>query len=123
MGEKSGYKNLIVWQKGMDLARAVYALTEAMPETEKYGLISQMRRSAVSIPSNIAEGSKRNTEKDFKQFLAIAPGSVAELETQIELVRTLPFGETCNYVEADQLTDEITRMLTTIITKKLKTND
>jgi len=77
------YKELIVWQKGLDLVFAVYKLTSFFPKEETYGLISQMRRAAVSIPSNIAEGRERGTKKDYLQFLRIAKGSSAELETQI----------------------------------------
>ncbi len=75
------FKQLIVWQRSMELARALYQATNAMPRSELYGLVSQMRRAAVSIPSNIAEGKKRKTRKDFLQFLRIADGSAAELET------------------------------------------
>ena len=79
------FRDLLVWQKSMKLAEQVYKFTATLPTTEKFGLISQIRRSAVSIPSNIAEGSKRGTQKDFKQFLRIAAGSAAELETQLLL--------------------------------------
>lgn len=79
------YKELIVWQKAMILAQEIYRLTEALPRSEVFGLTSQMRRSAVSIPSNIAEGYMRNTRKEYAQFLKIASGSAAELETQLLL--------------------------------------
>lgn len=78
---KGGYKNLIVWQKSMRLVLDVYAVTVQFPKLEIYGLTSQMRRSAVSIPSNLAEGSKRGSKKDFRNFILIALGSTAELET------------------------------------------
>ena len=87
------YKDLIVWQKAMELARAVYTLTDTFPREEIYGITSQMKRAAVSIPSNIAEGSRRGTKKDYRHFLLNAFGSGAELETQIELVKQLPFGK------------------------------
>lgn len=74
---KRGYKDLVVWQKAMNLSVEVYALTAQFPKEELYGLTSQMRRAAISIPSNIAEGSKRGTQKDFKYFLTIAFGSGA----------------------------------------------
>ena len=78
------YEDLIIWQKAMDIAEKVYALTKTLPADEIYGLSSQMRRSAVSIPSNIAEGHARSgSHKEFKHFLTIAKGSLAELETQI----------------------------------------
>ncbi len=106
-----GYKNLIVWQKSMDLVVAVYKLTDKFPKSEIYGLISQMRRCAVSIPSNIAEGSKRRTQKDFRQFLFISFSSGSELETQIEIVKRLPFSKDLNFQEVDKLLDEVMRML------------
>lgn len=87
MDEKtvSTHKDLNVWKKAMDLAAQVYSLTAKFPKEELYGLTSQIRRSAVSIPSNIAEGAARHSRKEFIQFLHIASGSVAELETQFLL--------------------------------------
>ena len=79
------YKDLIVWQKAMDLVVEVYALVKFLPKEEVYALSSQIRRAAISIPSNIAEGQARNSTKEFIQFLAIAKGSKAELETQLLL--------------------------------------
>jgi four helix bundle protein len=79
------HKDLDVWKKAMDLAAKVYSLTARFPKEELYGLTSQIRRSAVSIPSNIAEGAARHSRKEFIQFLHIASGSVAELETQLLL--------------------------------------
>ncbi len=79
------YKDLYIWQKGMRLAKAVYQLTADFPSEEKYGLTGQMRRAAVSIPSNIAEGQERQGTKEFLQFLSHARGSLAELETQLLL--------------------------------------
>jgi len=85
------YRELIVWQKAMDLVTAAYRTTANFPKQEVYGLISQMRRAAVSIPSNIAEGQARNTTRDFLQFLAIAYGSLKELETQILIAERLAY--------------------------------
>jgi four helix bundle protein len=79
------YKDLLVWQKGMLLAKGVYGLTATFPADERFGLISQMRRAAVSVPSNIAEGQARNGTREFLQFLSHASGSLAELETQLLL--------------------------------------
>jgi carbamoyl-phosphate synthase large subunit len=79
------YKDLLVWQKSMLLAREIYKLTAFFPADERYGLTSQMRRSAVSVPSNIAEGQARQGTREFLQFLSHASGSLAELETQILL--------------------------------------
>lgn len=85
----SDFRDLNVWQKAMTLARDVYILTKDLPSEEKFGLTSQTRRCAVSIPSNIAEGSKRRTKQDFMQFLKIASGSAAELETQLLLAEDI----------------------------------
>src|SRR5688572_309920 len=80
------YRDLVAWQKSMDLAEAVYLHTAEFPLEERYGLTSQMRRAAVSVPSNIAEGQgRRSSDEDFVRFLRIALGSLCELETQIEL--------------------------------------
>lgn len=105
------YKDLIVWQKSMDLVVAIYAITDKFPKTEIYGLTSQMRRSAVSIPSNIAEGRRRGSKKDFRQFLVVAYASGAELETQVEIAKRLPFGINLDYGKADGLLNEVMRML------------
>ena len=85
------YTELIAWQKAMDLAVAVYAATEAYPQREVFGLANQMRRAAVFIPSNIAEGQGRATTKDFVHFLAVSRGSLQELETQAILSHRLQF--------------------------------
>lgn len=109
------YKDLIVWQKSMDLAVAVYILTGFYPKEELYGLVSQSRRCAVSIPGNIAEGRRRTSRAELARFLTIAYSSGAELETQIELVKRLAFGEKLNYTNVDALLDEVMRMLNTMI--------
>jgi four helix bundle protein len=85
------YRELIVWQKAMDLVVAAYRTTAGFPKQEVYGLTSQMRRAAVSVPSNIAEGQARNTTRDFLQFLAVAYGSLKELETQILIAERLEY--------------------------------
>lgn len=108
------YQNLIVWQKALDLVVAVYALTGVFPREELYGLTTQMRRAAVSIPSNIAEGSRRGSKKDFRHFLRIAFSSGAELETQLLIVGRLPFGRELDYRAVEALLDEIMRMLNTM---------
>jgi four helix bundle protein len=86
-----GHRDLLVWQEAMSLAKAVYAQTTSFPKAEQYGLIAQMRRAAVSIPSNIAEGAGRQSDKEFQQFLIIARGSLSELETQVILAREFGF--------------------------------
>jgi four helix bundle protein len=85
------YRELLVWQKGMKLAKEIYQLTANFPPEEKFGLISQMRRAAVSVPSNIAEGQARNTTGEFVQFISYAEGSLAELDTQLTLAVELNF--------------------------------
>lgn len=105
------YENLIVWQKSMDLVVIIYELTEKFPREELYSLTSQMRKSAISIPSNIAEGSRRGSRKDFRHFLLNAFGSGAELETQIKIVKRLPFGRNIDFIRAADLLAEVMRML------------
>ena len=106
---------MIVWQKAMDLVVAVYVLTDLFPKNELYGLISQIRRCSVSIPSNIAEGRRRGSKKDYQHFLIIAYGSGAELETQIEISKRLSFGKNLEYTKADALLNEVMRMLNKMI--------
>ncbi len=83
------YRKLIVWQKSFQLVKEIYLLTKDLPRDEQFGLTSQMRRCALSIPSNIAEGQQRNNAKEYRQFLGIARGSAAELSTQLLLVQDL----------------------------------
>jgi len=115
--EVHSHKDLIVWQKAMDLVLLVYRLTAQFPHAEVYGLSAQMRRCSVSIPSNIAEGRKRGTRNDFRQFLFIAYGSGAELETQLEIIKRLKYGDDDQILAVEQLLNEVMRMLNTIIAK------
>jgi four helix bundle protein len=85
----NSYKDLTVWQKSYQLVIEIYQLTEFLPRSEQFGLVSQMRRSAVSIPSNIAEGQQRHNIREYKHFLGISKGSAAELETQLLLCKDL----------------------------------
>ena len=87
------FKQLRVWQKGLEIALASYELVQAFPKEERYGLYSQITRAAVSIPSNIAEGSSRSSDRDHIRFMEIALGSLFELETQILISRSLGYGE------------------------------
>ena len=91
MGKYQNYKDLLVWKQAMNLALEIYEVVKLFPKSEIYGLTSQMRRAAVSIPSNIAEGQARGSEKEFKLFLNIAKGSLAELETQVFLAERLEY--------------------------------
>ncbi len=109
------YKDLIAWQKAMDLVIAVYKLTDEFPKLEIYGLVSQMRRCAVSIPSNIAEGRRRGSRKDYCRFLIISYGSGAELETQVEITKRLNFSKNLDFMRVDALLNEIMRMLNKMI--------
>jgi four helix bundle protein len=95
----SRFRELRAWQLGMDLAERVYLLTDSFPKSETYGLTSQIRRSAVSIPSNLAEGHGRTSPKEFLQFIAVAFGSICELETQILLSHRLKYVTDANDLE------------------------
>jgi four helix bundle protein len=108
----NNFKNLIVWQKAVDLAVNVYKTTkEHFPTEERFGLVSQMTRSAVSIPSNIAEGAGRNTEPDFQRFLGIATGSSFELETQLIIAKKLEFLPEQKGMEIEEQLMEIQKMI------------
>ncbi|OGN09566.1 MAG: hypothetical protein A3J46_02290 [Candidatus Yanofskybacteria bacterium RIFCSPHIGHO2_02_FULL_41_11] len=115
MNNVASYRDLIVWQKSMQLVVDVYQLTEDFPKSEIYGLTSQMRRAAVSIPSNIAEGRRRGSRKEFKQFLTNAFGSGSELETQVEIAKLLPFSKNINYERIGGLLEEVMKMLNKMI--------
>jgi four helix bundle protein len=105
------YKELKVWQESMTLVRKCYQATNDFPRNEQYGITSQMRRSAISIPSNIAEGCGRGTTKDLRRFLGIAYSSGCELGTQIEIARRLGLGTVTELDQLDNKTDEIRGML------------
>jgi four helix bundle protein len=109
------YKDLTVWQKAMDLVVEVYILTEKFPKEELYGLISQMRRSAISISSNIAEGRLRGYRKEYRQFLLNAYGLGGELEAQIEIAKRLPKMEDLDYSKVDSLLEEVMKMLNKMV--------
>jgi four helix bundle protein len=111
------YKDLTVWQRSIELVVAIYTLTEMFPKEEIYGLSSQIRRSSVSIPSNIAEGRCRGSRKDYLQFLRIAYGSGAELETQLEIAKRLPKTKILNYSKVNSLLEEVMKMLNSMIRK------
>ena len=109
-----GYRDLVVWQKGIALAREIYLLTKKLPSDEKFGLVSQMRRAAVSVPSNIAEGQARHTTGEFVQFISHAEGSVAELDTQLTLCEQLKLPSPTECQSAASLLDELRRMLNSL---------
>lgn len=111
------YKDLIVWQKSMGLVAMVYQVTKTFPKEELYGLTNQLRRAAVSIPSNIAEGQARNSTAEFRNFLSIARGSLAEVETQLLIAERL------NYLGSDKLREiqavqiEVNKMTNALMNK------
>jgi len=109
------FRELLVWQKGIQLSVLVYRLSKQFPREETYGLSNQMRRAAVSIPSNIAEGAGRLNTQEYKQYLGIARGSSFELQTQLTIARELGFGDPEQLREAESICDEIGRMLFGVI--------
>ena len=111
------YKDFAVWQKAMDLVVNVYEATKEFPKEETYGLCSQMRRCAVSIPSNIAEGSRRGSKGEFRHFLGIAYGSGAELETQLEISIRLKYIDQDKVESMKSLLTEVVKMLNSFISK------
>jgi four helix bundle protein len=111
------YKDLIVWQKAMDLAEQIYLLSHSFPREELYGLTSQIRRAAVSVPSNIAEGHARQSTAEFKNFLSIALGSLAEVDTQQILAQRLLYIDSGRALRAEGLITEVRKMLHALAAK------
>jgi len=107
----AGYRDLIVWQKSMDLVVAVYQISSLLPKTETYGLVSQIRRAAISIPSNIAEGRGRESNGDYCRFLSIAYGSLCDVETQFEIAVRLGFVQQETIVQILSNCSEVARLL------------
>jgi four helix bundle protein len=122
----NSYRDLLVWQKGMALVKQVYSMPRAFPDDERFGLIAQMRRAAVSAPSNIAEGQARQGKKEFVQFLSHSEGSLAELDTQLTLAAELGY---CRNTAAEQsaaMIAELQRMIAALrgkIAVRLDSND
>jgi four helix bundle protein len=112
------YKDLVVWQKGIELAKLAYRLTQSFPPEEKFGLTAQMRRAAISIPSNIAKGQARHTTGEFVQFISHAEGSVAELDTSLILSIELGFCREPAAGPAFEIIAELRRMLN-VLRRKL----
>src|SRR5208337_1783297 len=104
------FRDLKLWQRSMQLTIAIYRLTREFPRAEIYGLTSQIRRAAVSVPSNIAEGQGRLDPGEFRQFIGIARGSICELQTQLEIARALEFGNPKLLDEAEGLSHEVRKM-------------
>ncbi|MEI8282378.1 MAG: four helix bundle protein [Armatimonadota bacterium] len=117
---KSDYQDLLVWKKGILLCPEIYNVTKTFPKSERFGLSSQMERAVTSIPTNIAEGHGRSSNKDFVRFLYISIGSVQELETQLRIAQDLGYIETVD--PWHQKTRELAKMLTALI-RRLKSDD
>ncbi len=105
------YRDLLVWQKGTQLAKLVYQLTKSFPAEERFGLVSPMRRAAVSVPSNIAEGQARHTTGEFIQFISHAEGSLAELDTQLVQAEEFKYCRAPDAAAVSELVEELRRML------------
>ena len=111
------FKDLRIWQKSIEIVSDIYLLTKKFPKEELYGLTSQIRRSAISIPSNIAEGFRRYHNKEYRQFLYISLGSCAELETQIAIAKNLKYITEEKEIELTEKLDHICRMTSNLIKK------
>jgi four helix bundle protein len=112
------FRDLLVWQRSIQLTVAIYRLSQSFPHEEIYGLTSQIRRSAVSVPSNIAEGQGRLNTGEFRQFLGVARGSNCELQTQLEIARALGFGDIQQIEVAEGLSSEVGKMINAILTSQ-----
>jgi len=115
--DRRKYQRLLVWQEAMDLVAGVYRVTERLPATERFGLCQQLRRAAVSIPSNIAEGAGRHSDKEFIRFLNIANGSLLEVETQLLIALQLKYIE-----EISELQNSIDKIFAMLSSLKRKLN-
>ncbi len=118
----SDYKQLKVWEKAMDLTMEIYSLVKLLPKKETYVLSNQMRRAVVSIPSNIAEGRGRNSNKEFLNFLSIARGSLWDLETQLEICKRLGFLDNTQTDKSYVLITEVSKMLNALSNSLITTN-
>ncbi len=105
------YQELTVWKRAVELSVKIYSLTNSFPSEEKFGLVSQIRRSAVSVASNIAEGAGRGTDKDFAHFLTISAGSSFEIETQLLIAQKIGFISLIEFQELSKIIDQIKKML------------
>ena len=109
--EIKNYRDLVIWQKGIALVKEIYLLTQKFPQTEIYGLSNQLRRAAVSIPSNIAEGQSRQHTGEFRQFLHMALGSLAEVDTQLVIAKELSYLPQDEMTIAEKLIFELRKMI------------
>ncbi len=122
MARSKSYRDLVVWQKAMKLAQSAYRLIDELPKKEDFGLTSQLRRAAVSVPSNIAEGHGRLTDSQFRHFLGNARGSLYELQTQLELARDLGYLDGAKVREVMEQGWEVARLMNGLITSLRETN-
>ena len=111
------YKDLTIWQKSIELTKIIYTLTKSYPKEEQYGLTAQIRRAAVSVPSNIAEGHTRYGSREFTHFLYIARGSLAEIDTQSYIAQQLGYIDEQQYLSIFSKIDELQRMIFSLIDK------
>jgi four helix bundle protein len=109
------YQDLLVWQRAMEMTVAIYEATRSFPSDERYGLISQLRRAAVSVASNIAEGRGRISQGEFRQFLGLAQGSNYEVQTQLLVAKRMKMGESETLCKAEDLSVEVGKMLSALI--------
>lgn len=122
MSHLKSYKELIIWQKSVQLVKEVFILTGKFPKSEIYGITSQMKRSALSIPSNIAEGYGRGSRNEHNHFLSIAYASALELETQVIIAKELKLAENGMFILLEKLLDEVLRMLNVMTRNNKKLN-
>ena len=109
--KRGGYRDLLAWQLGMELVRDIYRVTDKFPRYELFGLISQLRRAAVSVPSNLAEGYRRTTHRDFNLFIGHSRGSLAEIETQLEIACDLGYLTPAQWTALQPKTDRLAQVL------------
>lgn len=113
----ASFKDLVVWQRAVEMSLAIYKLTSAFPASKKFGLTSQLRRASISVASNIAEGYGKSTRGEYVLFLGHARGSICEIQTQIVITEPLGFGDQESRKTADNLTNEVSRMLVAMMKK------
>jgi four helix bundle protein len=114
-GKISTYKDLIVWQKSIQLVTDIYALTKTFPSDERYGMVSQLNRAVISVPSNIAEGWGRELSKNYLQFLRVSQGSLMEVETMILISKNLGYINETNFKELNKKIEEVGKILQGLI--------
>ncbi|CAN5620519.1 four helix bundle protein [soil metagenome] len=116
------HRKLIAWQESIELVKKIYIITSTFPETEKFGIISQLRRAAVSVPCNIAEGAGRNTKKEFRHFLYISSGSASEVDTLLFISKELGYIKEPEFNRLESLNDKVSALLNGLI-KSIKVAD